>query len=72
MPERRQSFTTLDGRRIPYTYDVHGNVTSITPPGRPAHTFIYTPVDLEETYNPPAVPNGGANQTRYDYNSTGK
>ncbi|MCL6613782.1 MAG: hypothetical protein K6U03_04055, partial [Firmicutes bacterium] len=57
-----------DGRRIPYTYDAHGNVTSITPPGRPAHTFTYTPVDLEETYNPPPVAGGGTNQTRYDYN----
>ncbi|MCL6592128.1 MAG: hypothetical protein K6U80_19545 [Firmicutes bacterium] len=68
MPERRQSFTTLDGRRIPYTYDAHGNVTSITPPGRPPHTFTYTPVDLEETYNPPPVAGGGTNQTCYDYN----
>ena len=57
-----------DGRRIPYTYDAHGNVTSITPPGRPAHRFTYTPVDLEETYNPPPVAGGGTNQTRYDYN----
>ena len=57
-----------DGKRIPYTYDAHGNVTSITPPGRPAHRFTYTPVDLEETYNPPPVVGGGTNQTRYDYN----
>ncbi|MCL6613428.1 MAG: RHS repeat protein [Firmicutes bacterium] len=57
-----------DGRRTPYTYDAHDNVTSITPPGRPAHRFTYTPVDLEETYNPPPVVGGGTNQTRYDYN----
>ncbi|NLG85563.1 MAG: RHS repeat protein, partial [Firmicutes bacterium] len=57
-----------DGTRIPFTYDANGNVTSITPPGKPAHTFTYTPVDLEETYNPPPVVGGGMNQIRYDYN----
>ncbi|MCL6614542.1 MAG: hypothetical protein K6U03_08020, partial [Firmicutes bacterium] len=57
-----------DGKRITYIYDQGGNVTSITPPGRPTHRFTYTPVDLEETYNPPPVVGGGTNQTRYDYN----
>ena len=57
-----------DGRRIPYTYDAHGNVTSITPPGRPPHSFTYTPVDLEETYNPPPVTGGGTNRTNHAYN----
>jgi YD repeat-containing protein len=32
-----------------------GNVTSITPPGRPAHEFLYTSINLEETYEPPAL-----------------
>ena len=37
--------TLPDGRVIDYTYDDHGNVTSITPPGRPRHAFAYTPID---------------------------
>ncbi len=36
-------------------YDANGNVTAITPPGKPAHTFAYTPVDLEQTYDPPNI-----------------
>ena len=52
-----------DGRQIRYSYDSAGNVTSITPPGRPAHAFTYTPVDLEEDYVPPDV-GAGTNLTR--------
>ena len=36
-------------------YDANGNVTAITPPGKPAHAFAYTPVDLEQEYRPPAI-----------------
>ena len=36
-----------DLRVIQTTYDANGNVASITPPSRPAHTFDYTPIDLE-------------------------
>jgi YD repeat-containing protein len=50
-----------------YTYDANGNVTSITPPGRPNHTFSYTPVDLEETYGPPDIGIGNVT-TQYHYN----
>ncbi len=44
-----------DLREIVSTYDAEGNVASITPPGRPAHTFEYTPVNLESVYTPPNV-----------------
>jgi len=57
-----------DSRRIYYNYDARSNITSITPPGKPAHTFTYTPVGLEETYNPPPVAGGGTYQTGYAYN----
>ncbi|MEK6589698.1 MAG: RHS repeat-associated core domain-containing protein, partial [Nitrospinota bacterium] len=56
-----------DGRSINYTYDANGNVTSITPPSRPAHAFTYTPVDLEETYNPPDI-GLPVDTTQYSYN----
>jgi RHS repeat-associated protein len=56
----------LDLREIHYSYDANGNLTSITPPGRPAHTFDYTPVDLTNSYTPPAAPD--TIHTRYEYN----
>ena len=47
-------------------YDANGNVTSVTPPGRPAHAFSYTPADLESDYTPPDV--GQPRTTHTDYN----
>jgi RHS repeat-associated protein len=41
-------------------------VTSLTPPGRPAHTFTYTPVDLTSSYIPPTV--SGTGTTGYLFN----
>jgi YD repeat-containing protein len=58
--------TLPDGHTVGFTYDANGNITSITPPTRPAHTFSSTPVDLEAAYVPPAVTPGGA--TLYAYN----
>ncbi|MBI3963156.1 MAG: RHS repeat-associated core domain-containing protein [Deinococcus sp.] len=59
--------TLPDGRVIGSAYDAHGNLTAITPAGQPAHTFAYTPVDLQSAYTPPAV-GAGTNQTLYTYN----
>ncbi|MGH7164138.1 MAG: kelch repeat-containing protein [Nitrospiraceae bacterium] len=59
--------TLPDTRTIGYAYDANGNVTSITPPGKPAHTFSYTPVDLEADYMPPDVGFTPKNTT-YSYN----
>jgi RHS repeat-associated protein len=61
--------TLPDGREIHYTYDANSNVTSITPPGRPQHGFVYTPVDLEQEYDPPVVSGGGSGLTLYTYNT---
>ena len=44
-----------DLREIGLGYDANGNTTSVTPPEKPDHTFSYTAVNLEETYNPPAL-----------------
>lgn len=60
--------TLTDGRFIQYGYDANGNLTSLTPPGRDAHVFGYTSVDLEDQYTPPAGPDTGTRVTRYDYN----
>ncbi len=59
--------TTLpDGRVITNTYDANGNVTSVTPPGKSAHDFAYTPVNLTSTYTPPVVSGTGATTYTYD------
>jgi RHS repeat-associated protein len=56
-----------DGRDILYAYDANGNLASLTPPGRPAHEFRYTNVDLTAEYLPPDV-GAGTNSTVYEYN----
>jgi RHS repeat-associated protein len=59
-----QVFT--DGSQVGFSYDANGNVTSVTPPGRPEHDFGYTPADLMSSYTPPAVAATGA--TTYEHN----
>jgi RHS repeat-associated protein len=59
--------TLPDLREIHTTYDANGNVESITPPTRPAHSFAYTPVDLESAYTPPDIGIGPV-ATTYTYN----
>jgi RHS repeat-associated protein len=49
-------------------YDPNGNLASLTPPGRPAHGFQHTAVELEEVYTPPAVPGVTAPQTVFQHN----
>lgn len=56
-----------DGRVILYAYDPNGNIKTITPPRRPAHSFEFTPVDLLQSYLPPKV-GSELNQTSYSYN----
>jgi len=56
-----------DGGLIQYGYDANGNLTSLTPPGRTAHNFTYTPVDLVQNYAPPSVGTGNTS-TAYTYN----
>jgi YD repeat-containing protein len=58
--------TLTDGRVVGFGLDDSGNLTSVTPPGRPAHAFTYTPVDLQESYAPPDV-GSGSSATVYAY-----
>ena len=55
-----------DSREVRYTYDANGNLTSLTPPGRPAHVFQYTKTDQPSEYAPPDV-GAGTNSTLYQY-----
>jgi len=44
-----------------------GNLTAVTPPGKPAHSQSFTLSDNMASYSPPAVPGTGA--TSYQYNA---
>jgi len=48
-------------------FDGNGNLTSLTPPGQPAHIFNYNSVDKETQYTPPDLAGVTTPQTIYDY-----
>jgi RHS repeat-associated protein len=56
---RVSAITEPDGesgtRTTGYKHDDNGNLWKLTPPGKPAHTFEHTPVDLVRLYTPPAI-----------------
>ncbi len=64
---RALQMTLPGGRVVAFDYDANGNLTSLSPPGRPAHVFRYTPVDLESEYEPPAVTGIPDTRTLYEY-----
>jgi RHS repeat-associated protein len=43
-------------RTTGFARDPNGNLWTLTPPGKPAHTFEHTPVDLVSLYTPPSIP----------------
>ena len=47
--------TRPDSSVVGFGFDANDNLASLTPPGKPAHGFAYTPVDLESEYAPPAA-----------------
>lgn len=57
-----------DGREITYGYDAAGNLMSLAPPGRPAHTFAYNGLGLDSVYDPPDVADVAEDRTFYQYN----
>lgn len=64
-----QTFLSPDNRTIAFNYDATSNLSSVTPPGQPEHTFDFTAVNLLDTYLPPEVdPSPTPRVTTYDYN----
>lgn len=55
---RVTSQTLLGGRTVLFGWDAKGPLTSLAPPGRPAHGFSHTPVDLIAESAPPEVGQG--------------
>jgi len=56
-----------DGRTVKYEWDEHHNLLSLTPSGRPAHSFTYSDADMPEAYVAPTVTGGGT--TRFVWNA---
>ena len=54
---------------VGFAYDSAGNLSALTPAGRPAHTFTYTLGGLPSTYDAPAVPGVSSTTTRYRYDA---
>ncbi len=60
---------TMPGERTIRTrYDGVGNLLELTPPGRSAHSWLYTSLDLPQTYRPPAAPGIANPETIFTYN----
>lgn len=55
-------------REILYTYDSRGNLTSITPQTRPAHTMVIGANEKISSYNPPTLSGVPNVTTTYSYN----
>jgi len=55
------------GDVIDFGYDAAGNMTWLTPPGKPSHAMTYTPVNLLQDYVPPEVAGSGATLTHNTY-----
>ncbi len=56
-----------DGSILAFTTDSEYNLTSVTPPGRPSHTFTYNSVGMLTKYSPPLV--GTNNSVGYQYDT---
>jgi RHS repeat-associated protein len=64
---RLEAIVYPDGARLTLDFDPSGNPIAITPPGRPVHTFGYTPDNLVQSYTPPDL-GSGSNTTTFGYN----
>lgn len=65
------STTRPDGKSIGEGYDKDGDTTAVTPPGKPAHGFAYTPIEQLASYTPPDV-GSGATATAWAYDLDGQ
>lgn len=65
--ERLTCWVRQDDSEVHYDYDARGNITSLTPPARPAHRFTYNAVGLLDGYSPPMV-DGEDASIGFEYN----
>jgi RHS repeat-associated protein len=55
-----------NSQQIGLSFDSNGNIETLKPPGRPTHTFTYTPINTIEQYIPPDI--SILSTVRNDYN----
>jgi len=60
--------TLPDNSVIAMTWNANGDMTSITPPGKTAHSFSYNLFELVSEYLPPSLGAGLSGATLYSYN----
>lgn len=60
-----------DSQALAAAFDADGNALSFTPPGRPAHAFSYSAVNLLTGYTAPALA-GASTSTTYAYDVDGE
>jgi RHS repeat-associated protein len=60
--------TLPDGSIVQFTHDAAGDLTSLTPPGKPGHALSYTQAGRLQEDQPPAV-GSGSTATQYTYNN---
>jgi len=65
----RATSETTDGVVTGVGWDGLDNLSSVTPPGQPAHGMSYTPVSLMDQYTPPALASIIAPETTYVYDA---
>jgi hypothetical protein len=65
-------WTRPDGQLVSIDHDPNGNVISIAPPDKPAHTMSYTPADALTEYAPPAISQGQTGSTVWEYTADRK
>jgi RHS repeat-associated protein len=68
---RLTSEILADGGEMLAGHDGNGNLVTLTPPGRPAHTLGYTPGDRLASDTPPDV-GTGSTRTEYAYGADGE
>ncbi|MFN8541316.1 MAG: hypothetical protein U0232_28045 [Thermomicrobiales bacterium] len=56
------------GRTIAFTYDANGNLATLAPPSKPAHTFTYNDLNQIASYVLPTVPLVPAFTASFTYN----
>ena len=66
---RVETQTLANGQTIDFDYDANGNLTSLSPPGQPAHGFTHNAINLATAYTPPTVTGSDATSTAYVYNA---
>ncbi|WP_169796559.1 RHS repeat domain-containing protein [Chondromyces crocatus] len=61
-----------DGQAVVYDRELVGSLVSVAPPGRPAHSFGYTALDLRASYTPPPAVAGPTSPTQWSYDLDGQ